>query len=196
MKTPLNAIALAGIVTTSLFVSGCATRFKPSASHNPPPAEILSSFTAFEIQAVSIAPAYANNGANQKALAKIQSNMSASVDPVLASWNQAGAGQGKDARTLVIDPLVTDIKFIGGFARFMVGPLAGSSAVIMRATLTDKETGQVVAAPEFYVAANAHGGAMTMGTTDNRMLSAIVENFKEYLLKNYAMLVGGPTGAY
>ena len=195
MKTSINAIALAGFAVASLFVSGCATRFKPESSYNPPPAENFSNFTAFEIMPVGIAPKYADSGANQKALAKIQEHVGVNILPLLDTWNQNGANKGGPARTLVIAPTVTDIKFISGFARVMVGPLAGSSAVILDVTITEKETGKVIATPEFYEVAKAQTGAWTFGAADNLMLVNIANRVTEYLIKNYPAAIGGPSGA-
>jgi hypothetical protein len=179
----------------ALFFSACATQIRTSVTSNPPPAEAFSNFTAFEMKPAVLAPAYADNATNQKALAKIQENLSAGMDPALNSWNQAGATKGGAKRTLMIEPVVAEIKFIGGAARFWAGAMAGSSAVIARATITEKETGKVIATPEFYAVAGAWGGGWTIGGTDNMMLSRIAQQLTNYLVTNYASAVGGPTGA-
>ena len=77
-----------------------------------------------------------------------------------------------------------EIKFIGGFARFMVGGMAGSSAVLMKVTFLNSETGKVVAEPEFYRAANGMGGGYSMGATDNLMLDQIAQDIALYAKMN------------
>ena len=93
--------------------------------------------------------------------------------------------QGRsDGRTLLVEPYVKQIKFIGGAARFWVGAWAGSSAVLMKVTYTDRSTGEVLAETEFYRASNAMGGAYSMGATDNQMLEAVAQDIANYSLAN------------
>jgi hypothetical protein len=152
-------------------------------------------FTAFELKPVTLAPRYANNDTNEKALVKIQENLSLVMEPTITNWNHVGAAKGAPPRTLVITPVVTEIKFIGGAARFWAGPAADSSAVVLRVTITEKETGRTIATPEFYSAAGAWSGSWTIGGTDNAMLGRIAAKVTDYLIKNYTNPVGGPTGA-
>ncbi len=184
----INIIALIPL----LLLVGCATNIKPTATSNPPPAEPFSAFTKFEVNDISLAPPYHDNSANQKALIKIQESFSATVTPLLSSWNHAGALQDKAARTLVISPVVTEIKFIGGGARFWAGAMAGSSAGIMHVTFTEKETGKVIAKPQFYARGDAWAGGFTIGATDNAMLVNLANRSSDYIMKNYPQAVGGP----
>ncbi len=194
MNIPNKTLLSACTLTAILFLTGCATQIKTSVTTNPPPSEPLSNFTTFEMKPITLAPAYADNDTNKKALAKIQEYLTAGTSPVFISWNQVGATKAGDKRTLMIEPVVTEIKFIGGAARFWVGAMAGSSAVVMRATLTDKETGKIIATPEFYADAKAMSGAWSMGGADNYMLERIAGKLRDYLSANYAATVGGSSG--
>ena len=196
MNTKMHKlIPLAGAMAALLLLSACATHIKSNIQTNPPPAEPLMNFTAYEMQPATLAPAFATQGPNQKALVKIQENLSAGMNPTLANWNAAGAAKGGAKRTLLIVPLVKEIKFVGGASRFWVGAMAGSSAVILDVTITEKETGKVIATPEFYDVGKAMSGGWSMGTTDNLMLVNIANRVTEYLIKNYSTAVGGPSGA-
>jgi hypothetical protein len=73
--------------------------------------------------------------------------------------------------------------------------LAGSSAVVMRVTYTDEDTGAVIASPDFYQHASAMGGAFSVGGSDNAMLVRVANLITTYTTDNYASAVGGPTGA-
>ena len=190
MLSPLRLVLAAA---AAIVVAGCVTKIKSDVTQNPPPAERFSAFTRFELSKVALVPPYAGQEANERALVKIQENVSAKADPLLAGWNAAGANA--PARTLVIQPTITEIKFISGGKRFWGGAFAGSSAVILRVTFTEKETGRVIASPEFYSRAAAMGGAWTFGATDNTMLIRIANRFTDYLAANYAAAVGGPSGA-
>jgi hypothetical protein len=116
------------------------------------------------------------------------------VSPIIDGWNRA-APQWQPVRVLVIEPMIEHIKFIGGGARFWVGPLAGSSAVIMKVKYIDKESGKLVSEPEFFQRAAAWSGAFTVGGQDNAMLARIVTLVADYTKRNYEEAVGGPSGA-
>jgi hypothetical protein len=194
MKSILKKIFISTpFVLILLLFSACATHIRILNTMNPPPGEAFSNFTAFEMKPITLASRYANNDTNEKALVKIQENLSLVMEPTITNWNHIGATKGGTQRTLVITPVVSEIKFIGGAARFWVGPAAGSSAVIMRATITEKETGKTIATPEFYSSAGAWSGSWTIGGTDNAMLGRIATKVTDYLIKNYASPVGGPT---
>ncbi len=192
MKIPRHIVLT--LLCTAFFFTGCVTHIATDITQNPPPEERFAAFTRFELEKVSLVPPYAGQSANERALAKIQENIAFKANPLVAGWNTAGAGQAP-ARTLVFTPVITEIKFIGGGARFWAGALAGSSAVILKVTITEKESGKVIATPMFYARAAAMGGAWTFGSTDNLMLVRIAGRFTDYLAANYASAVGGRTGA-
>jgi len=175
-------------------LTGCATHISTTVTHNPPPAEKFSAFNRFELTKIALPPPYAGQGGNEKARAKIQEDLSQRMDPALKQWNATGTA-GEPARTLLIEPTISEIKFINGGARFWAGALAGSSAIIMNAKISEKETGKVIATPMFYARAEAWGGAWTFGVTDNLMLDRIAGRLADYLLGNYGSAVGGLTGA-
>lgn len=130
----------------------------------------------------TISPAFASAEANQKAARKINENLFNEMRMVLPDLKDASGDPG--AGTLVIEPVIEEIKFIGGFARFMVGAMAGSSAVLMKVTYTDAGTGKVIAEPEFYRAANAMAGGYSMGSSDNMMLTEIARDIANYTRLN------------
>jgi hypothetical protein len=175
--------------------TGCATHYiKPSTVENPPPTERLAAFGPFEMTRVALAPAYAGDGANQKAAARIQEYFDQRVGSLVDGWNK-NPKAGQAPRSMLIEPRIEHLKFIGGGARFWVGPLAGSSAVIMKVKISEKATGRVVAEPEFFQRAAAWSGAFTIGGQDNAMLARIVTLIADYLGRNYQEAVGGPSGA-
>lgn len=186
----LFAFAIAAVA----LLSGCATHIKTDIVQNPPPAEKFSAYTKFELAKLTMVPPYAGQAPNERAMVKIQENVDLKMKPLLEAWNQRGASVSP-ARTLVITPVITEIKFISGGKRALAGAMAGSSAVIIVAKITDKETGAVVGNPTFYARAAAMGGAWTFGSTDNVMLTRIAGRLTNYLEANYPAAVGGPSGA-
>jgi len=177
-----------------LFAAGCATPITTETTQNPPPAEKFANFTRFEMPKIALLPPYAGQEPNERALAKIQENVSLRMTPALQTWNRS-APAGARPRTLLIEATIPEIKFINATTRVFAGAMAGSSAVILRARITEKETGQVIAEPLFYARAAAMGGAYSVGGTDNAMLTRIANRLSDYLLANYSQAVGGVTGA-
>ncbi len=179
----MNRILLLLVVAT-VVLSGCVTNIKPTVTTNPPPTKPLKAFANFEVR-----PMTADATVKEpEARVKIQQNLDQKLGALVAEWNR---GEGA---TLVIEPRVRELKFVGGAGRFWGGSLAGSSAVRMTVTLTDKASGQVIAEPEFFQRAAAMGGAYSFGGTDNAMLVRISSVVDEYLRRNYEVAVGGPTG--
>jgi hypothetical protein len=179
----------------ALFITGCATTYiKPSTTQNPAPAEKFSAFGQFEIQKVTLNPTYSRHDANLRASARIQEHFTARVNPIVDDWNRS-IPPTPQPRVMVIEPRIEHLKFIGGSARFWVGPLAGSSAVIMKVKYIDKASGKIIAEPEFFQRAAAWSGAFTVGGQDNAMLARIVTLIADYTKGNYQEAVGGPSGA-
>ena len=138
------------IVIVALVIAGCATRYiKPTTVQNIPPMEKFSAFGQFELQQVSLDADYSDQNTNLRARAKIQEHFDSRVAPIIEEWNR-NAPRETPARILVIVPRIEHIKFIGGGVRVWVGPIAGSSAVIMKVKYIDKASGKLVAEPEFF----------------------------------------------
>ena len=73
--------------------------------------------------------------------------------------------------------------------------MAGSSMVVIQVRIVEKETGRVIAQPEFYARAAAMAGAWSIGGADNAMLTRAANRVSDYVAANYDAAVGGVTGA-
>ena len=172
---------------------GCVTTVEtPETSFNPAPTSSFSSYSQIELNPVQFDPGLPSGSANQAALDKIQENVDAEIGLTLEQWN-SNPSTTSNGR-LVIEPVITEMKFVGGATRVLAGALAGSSAVVMKVRIYDSESGDTIAYPEFYQRAAAMGGAYTVGVTDNLMLVRIANLLVEYVKSNYENAVGGPTG--
>ncbi len=173
------------LVAGSLFLSGCATPIAQPVATPQPCKERLGTFKSVEYQNVILAPGFADAGANKKAAKKIDDLLIAGMGNVFPGM-KVGVQTNSPAtdKTLVIRPVIKRIKFIGGAARFWVGAMAGSSAVLMQVDYIDKGSGSLLSSTEFYRVANAWGGGMSMGGTDNMMLSEIVQDVITYTVSN------------
>jgi len=176
-------------------LAACTTDYitPPASAFNPPPSTPLSAFENVELQAITIAEPYNAHEKNIAAADKIQENLVVNLTNLISVWNTDSGGAATTG-TLVTEPVVTQIKFISASGRVMAGAMAGSSAVVMVVTFRQKETGTVIAAPEFYQRAQAMAGAYTFGVHDNMMLTRVAKLVSDYVQANYLAAVGGETG--
>jgi hypothetical protein len=166
---------------------------RASSTTNPPPSEALGQFDRYELKPATLAPDYAEHPANKEALVAFQRNLDERVGAWVAEQNAAPAKR-TPARTLVIEPRIEKIRFISGGKRFWAGAFAGSSQLLVKLTLTDAATGDVIATPEFYQHAKGMAGAWTFGAADNTMLVRTASLARDYLQGNHATAQGSATG--
>jgi hypothetical protein len=171
----------------TFLLTACVTHIKPDRAQNPAPSEPLMDFQHFVLE-----PVQATEEASRetKALASIDANLREKLGATISAWDSRSQG----GRSLRIQPRVSQLKFVGVAGRFWAGPLAGSSAVLMKLRLVDVQTGRVIAEPEFYQRAAAMGGTFSVGGSDHGMLVRIATVAQQYLQRNYRNAVGGPTG--
>jgi len=181
---------LLSVAAAATLLIGCASNIKATRTQNPPPTEAYSAFGRIEVRPVTLAAEFANDGANRKALVKIQENLDKNLGPSLAEWNQ----RPDNGRKLVLQPVVEEIRFIGVGARIFTGPLSGSSVVRMTMKATDTGNGKAVDNPEFYQRSSA-GAGFALGVADNLMLTRTASLMSGYIVRNFTQAVGGPTGA-
>ncbi|MDN4051865.1 hypothetical protein QPK32_02035 [Massilia sp. YIM B02763] len=182
-----HTVLIASAVLSVGLLQGCATRIKASSTDNPPPAQAFSAYSRIDVKPVVFKQGYKGDYAG---LAKIEENIKKDLAPKLEQWNQ----RAPNGRTLVVEPVIEEMSFKHGAKRVLLGPLAGSSGVLMRVTFRDN-TGKVIATPEFFQRAAAFSGGFTFGAMDNIMLTRVANLTTNYIIANYDKAVGGPTGA-
>lgn len=176
--------AATGLVGICFLMTGCATNISKPTAMPQPAKERFGTFKMVEYEHVTLAPGFDTARANQKAAKKIDELLSAGMLNIFPGMKQVDQSTGKATeKTLVIRPVIKEIKFIGGMTRFWVGAMAGSSAVLMQVDYLDKATGNVLSSAQFYRAANAWGGG-GMGISDNMMLSEITQDVLNYTMYN------------
>ena len=189
----MNKNSPIAIAASALLLAGCATNVrKPTASHNPAPAQAFSHYNAFSLKPINTGESCDKQRGADVALRTIVEKLNGRIGSMIATWNSKTSGAAK--RTLVLEPVCSDAKLVGSTARALTGALAGSSAIVMKMRYIDQATGKIIAEPVFYQRANAMGAAWSFGATDRDMLERIVELMANYTEKNYSAAVGGPTG--
>lgn len=186
MKRSRRILLLGASLAALTLVQGCAsTRVKTTNLVNPPPAEAFKNFGRIEVKTVTYAP-----GVKGKGVDRIDANIKKDLAEKLAEWNR----RPHNGRTLVVEPVVEQLELTGGASRVMFGPLAGSSGVLMRMNIKDSN-GKVIATPEFFQRADAMSAGWTMGVGDGMMLTRVSNLASAYLIGNFEVAHGGPTGA-
>ena len=187
MNNKHRTVLLASAIASVVLLQGCATSIKASSTANPPPAKPFSAYSRIEVKPVVFKDGYKGDVAG---LAKIDENFKKDLAPRLAQWNSRAA----DGNTLVVEPVVEEMSFKHGAKRVLLGPLAGSSGVLMRVTFRDN-TGKVIATPEFFQRTAAFSGGYSYGINDHMKLTRVANLASGYVVANYDKAVGGPTGA-
>ncbi|AZP13055.1 hypothetical protein [Undibacterium parvum] len=187
MKKSIRFISLASCLLALSLTQGCATKVKASTASNPAPSEAFSAYGRINLKPATFKQGYKGSAAG---LAKIEENLAKDLAPSLETWNKTAA----NGRTLTIEPIVEELEFTRGATRVFLGPLAGSSGVLMRIKITDAQ-GKIVATPEFFQRADAMAAGFLFGVHDNLMLTRVANLASAYVINNYGRAQGGPTGA-
>ena len=187
MQNNRRAILLASALLSVGLLQGCATSIKASSTHNPPPARAFSNYSRIVLKPVAFAPGYKGSAAG---LERINENLRKNLAGPADQWNS----RASNGTVLTIEPVVEEMSFKRVAARVFLGPLAGSSGVLMRVTFRDN-TGKVVATPQFFQRTAAFSGGFTLGVQDNLMMMRVANLASDYIVANYDKPVGGPTGA-
>jgi hypothetical protein len=188
----LLALAMSlGLAGPVLAKGKMVSYIEPKSEQNSPPAFALNTFQRFEITPIAMDAPYAGQGGNEAAKGTMQADLDQDSAPLLAEWN-AKPVDGV-VRTLRIEPAIRHIKIVGTGTRIFAGGFAGGSAVLVTVKISDAQTGEVLAEPEFYQHANRIAGTWTFGTADKAILGRIAAMITDYLRTNYVAAVGGPT---
>lgn len=179
--------ALGSCVAALLLVQGCATSIRATEAQNPPPASAFREYGRIELKPVDYRKGYIGN---ESARASIDANLKKDLSAKLAQWNSRPA----NGRTLYIEPVIEEIAFKNATSRVFLGPLVGSSGVLMRVNFRDQD-GKQVAYPQFFQRTAAMSGGFTLGVMDNLMLTRVANMASTYVISNYEKAQGGPTGA-
>lgn len=190
MNFSIRLLFSTAFISALLLTAGCATTVveKPSAMN--PPTERLGSFDTVVLVASEMGAPYAGQGANEKAKKKIDEEILNGLSSVFgASVNFENVSSFADAqsvakgKTVVIQPVIKQIKFVNATARVWAGAMAGSSVVVMDVKYIDLNSGEQIGIAGFQRVASAYSGAF--GIADNRMLSDTAQDVVTFTRSNY-----------
>jgi hypothetical protein len=149
-----------------------------------PPSQRLSEFSAFELKAMEMNTAVSERQEKVEVAGELEKRLHARLEPLLEAW-KADPNRPQTGDTLVITPRLQGLRVVSGGARFWIGEWAGDSTIDMDLELTNARTGAILANPRIIQAANAMGGAWTVGATDKNLLNYVAEVAHQYLSDSY-----------
>ena len=186
-----SLLSLVLITLSTLFVSGCATQVTEEPSKITRSDIPFGQFDKVVLVKAEIAEEFAGHGANVKAANKIDEILAQKLSAQFGDFSvmtleeaqQMFPGNTSNDNTLIIKPLIKQIKFIGGAARFWAGAMAGSSVVIMDTAFIDGNSGRVLSNPGYYRKAGAYTDIV--GVASNEMLEDIAVDVANYTRTNF-----------
>lgn len=179
MRIVIAVAAAAGLCGTPAF-----------SADNPPPERALAGFSTYTLKPGVVDPPFDRNMSYYPHVEKLDVILSKELQDELKDWNAFGATDGNGAG-LIIEPHIRRMKLVRGGMRFLAGPFAGGSSVLIRVVIKDASNGSIVAEPEFLVRSSAFKGTFTMGERDRNILSVAARRIEKYLSANYVSPVGG-----
>ncbi|MDH4317796.1 MAG: hypothetical protein OEV64_05355 [Desulfobulbaceae bacterium] len=162
---------------------GCITTVEKPNQPNSPPLRSFSNFEQVAVKHISSAKKKSNDY-TVTAIEEVDTHLTQclrSIFPNLSIFEQSPLSL--DENTLVISPLVRDIKCVSPTERLWAAAFAGSSAINIQVTFTDGK-GELVAQPTFYTTASAHMGVSSSGDSDRKILKDIAQDICGYILFN------------
>jgi uncharacterized protein DUF4410 len=178
-------------VVVITLLAGCAsdpgarreTIVKEQTGRLPAPTTPLSSYKRFELKPMDMADSVAKDQSKTAVAKDLEARLQAVVQPMLTQWNAASGN--RPAKTLIIQPRVTQLRVVHGATRAFAGAFAGDSSITMDLELRDAATGAVIAKPSIARSADALAGAWSFGATDRNLLDYITNIASEYLERHH-----------
>jgi hypothetical protein len=148
-------------------------------------ADPISGYTVFELRPAILDESVPKPRSYTAVVSKLNANMETHCGAKIAQWNSIRTANEQRV-VLVIEPHLTKIHFVGGNARFWLGPLKGNSDIFSTVKIVDAASGNVLAQESFRGHGNGFKGMMTIGITDNLMIVTVAENMCDYIIRSIA----------
>jgi hypothetical protein len=145
----------------------------------------ISGYTVFELRPAVLDESVPNPRSYAAVVSKLNANIEAHCGTKIAQWNSIRT-PNEPRVVLVIEPHLTKIHFVGGNARFWLGPLKGNSDILSTVKIIDAAGRNVLAEDSFRGHGNGFKGTVTIGASDNRMIVTVAENMCDYIVRSIA----------
>lgn len=190
----LTLVCMFGMLVTSSYGCGRSAFTMPTLRTNPPPPVKLSEFAKVEIRPMTILPIVAEEedpDLVSRIAQKLTDNVNEGTSAFVTAWNN-DTQRPRTKGTLVIQPVIKQLKWVTRGERIWAGSMYGNSAIEVGLTMSEKSTGSVVHEAMIFTKAHAMGGAY--GSQEDAMLRDISSKVINYIIQNYETATGGPTG--
>jgi hypothetical protein len=180
----LNSALRVTALAAAAFLSACATNIHPQNETITRSKVPLGKFSAVAMRPLAVERSEGDSG-DQAAIARVDGQLRSCMRGVFRDLRESAGGEQSAPGSLVIEPSIVDMKKVNSAERFFLGPMVGSSAILLKVRFVDTASNDVLAEPVFYAKANAWGGSFSIGATDNAMLTRIVDDACRYARSNY-----------
>ena len=187
-------LSMVGFCALAVLGCGRSAFTVPTMVTNPPPAMVLAEFSTVELQPMTYIPEVTQEEDEdevQKVANRITEIVQGKIQFFINKWN-SDKERARTRGKLVIQPVITQLKWVTRGERIWAGAMYGNSAIEVRLNMTDEASGTLVHNPMLFSRANAMSGAW--GMQDDAMLNAISDRIVNYIIQNYETALGGPTG--
>jgi hypothetical protein len=178
---PAALVLLAGCAATPESLDSVA---RTESARMSAPSRPFSSFANFELKPMTLSPAVLQEHGKVERAGELDARMHAKLEPLFNEWRSAPRGPVHSGR-LVIEPQLASLKVVSGGARFWAGAMAGSSNIDLDLSITDGDTGQLIAKPRISMTADAMAGGWSIGKTDTNLMDYIAAVSYQYLRDHY-----------
>jgi hypothetical protein len=138
-------------------------------------------YSTFDLRPDELDEGVPKSNGTRAVASKVSSVMDSRCGPRLAQWNSTSPRSGQIAG-LLIEPHITRLHFVSGNARFWLGVFKGNSDIFTTVKILDAATHTQLAEQSFRGHGNGFKGTVTIGATDNRMLSTVAIEMCDYII--------------
>ena len=111
-------------------------------------ADPITGYNVFELRPTVLDEGVRNVGHNPAVVAKLNENLESHCGAKIAQWNSLRSPNEPRA-LLIIEPHLTKLHFVGGNARFWLGPFKGNSDIFSDVKIIDAASGNVLTQESF-----------------------------------------------
>lgn len=174
-------VLLAGCAATPESLESVA---RTESARMPAPTRPFSSFAGFELKPMALSPAVLKEHGKVEKAGELDATMRQKLEPLFEEWRSAPPDAKRSGR-LVVEPQLASLKVVSGGARFWAGAMAGDSNIDLDLTMTDGDTGQLIAKPRIALSADGMTGGWSIGKSDQNLLDYIAAVSYQYLRDHY-----------
>lgn len=164
----------------------------PGLKNNPAPIVAFGTFSKVIIEPVTVSSNKKSATSVKRARRSLEGELRTSLQPLVEEW--AISSDPTPSATLIVKTDISSIRIISNATRFWGGVFAGRSSILVKMTLIDQATNEVIATPEFYRHSNPFGATWSNGAADRSIVSRASDLILDYFEESKDSPTLAPTG--